>query len=529
MSEPQAAAQAPRRIVPKPMDAPLEPFIPRLRAHARARPDAVAVIDGARRLSWAELVDLIDRVAARLAALGLGRGDVVATLGEGSAEHLAVYLGAIAAGACAAPLPSGMRPEVLAAMLENAEARLLFATDAAMAQARAAAGAAPGCADAPVALDALEDWLAGARAQDAPEAPAGLDDPFDMIFSSGTTGVPKGIEHDHKFRLRQLRRMALFGYGPDVVSIASTPLCSNTTLVAALPTLAEGGTLALMRKFDAEGFLRLAQAHRATHAMLVPVQYRRILDAPGFDAADLSSFRVKLSTSAPLPVALKREILARWPGELIEIYGMTEGGLSTILDCRAHPDKLHTVGRPAEGADILIVDEEMRPLPPGEVGEILGRSPMMMTWYRNAPDKTREAIWRSPEGEDWIRTGDMGRLDPDGFLELLDRRKDMIISGGFNVFAADLERELLAHPDVAEAAVIGVPSREWGETPLALVVPRAGARPDPEALREWVNARLGKVQRISRIELRESLPRSEIGKVLKRELRAPYWKEAAGG
>ncbi len=511
------------RITPREFDADLAPFVPTLRANARARPQAVAVIAGDRVLTWAELVALMDRIAGRLAALGIGRGDFAATLGEGTAEHLAAYLGIIAAGACAAPLPSGTRADVLARMLANSDAKAIFATDRAMEAARAAAAEAPDCADEPIPLDHLDAWLDGPTAE--PETP-GPDDGFDMIFSSGTTGVPKGILHDHKFRLRQLVRMNAFGFAPDTVGLASTPLCSNTTLVAVLPVLAQGGTLVLMPRFDAAGFLALAERHRVTHAMLVPVQYRRLLDAPEFDAADLSSFRMKLSTSAPLPVAVKREALARWPGALVEIYGMTEGGLSTILDCGAHPDKLHTVGKPAEGAQIRIVDEAGRDAPEGAVGEILGRSAMMMTCYHNAPDKTAEILWPSPEGEDWIRTGDMGRLDADGFLELLDRRKDMIISGGFNIYAADIERELLLHEDVADAAVIAAPSREWGETPLALVVLKPGARTDPDALKDWANARLGKTQRLSAVELRESLPRSEIGKVLKRELRAPYWERS---
>lgn len=512
------------RLKPMPFSEDLPDFIPTLRAHAANRGDHVAVIDGETRLTWAELGALMDRIAARLAAEGVGRGDFVATLGAGSAPHLAAYLGIVAAGACAAPMPSGHRPETLAAMLANSDAKLVFADAASMEAASAAAAASPACADAPVPLDALDGWLGDPGPAPAIRHEGG--DGFDMIFSSGTTGAPKGILHDHDFRLRQIQRMRNFGFGPDSIGLASTPLCSNTTLVAVLPVLWEGGTLVLMGKFDAAKALELCERHRVTHAMLVPVQYRRMLDSPEFDRTDLSSFKAKLSTSAPLPVATKREVLERWPGGLWEIYGMTEGGLSTILDCAAFPDKLHTVGKPAEGAALRFLSEDGTELPVGEIGEIVGRSPMMMTCYHNAEDKTREIIWRSPEGEDWIRTGDMGRLDEDGFLELLDRRKDMIISGGFNVYAVDIERELLAHEDVAEAAVIGVPSREWGETPLGLVVLKPGASVGADELKDWANARLGKVQRLSAVELRETLPRSDIGKVLKRELRAPYWKEA---
>lgn len=517
-------AAEPLRLRPKSYPDPLPEFIPSLRRHAVTRGGHTAVIDGEDRLTWAELVALMDRIAARLAAEGVGRGDFVATLGAGSASHLAAYLGIVASGACVAPMPSGHKPETLAAMVANSDAKLVFADGASMEAAAAAAKASPGCADAPVPLDALEGWLGDPGP--APEIRHEPEDGFDMIFSSGTTGAPKGILHDHAFRARQIQRMSNFGFAPDSIGLASTPLCSNTTLVALLPVLREGGTAVMMREFNAAEALALCERHKVTHAMLVPVQYRRMLDAPEFDKTDLSSFKAKLSTSAPLAVATKREVLERWPGGLYEVYGMTEGGLSTILDCAAFPDKLHTVGKPAEGAELRFLAEDGTELPVGEIGEIVGRSPMMMTCYHNAEEKTREIIWRSPEGEDWIRTGDMGRLDAEGFLELLDRRKDMIISGGFNVYAADIERELMAHDDVLEAAVIGVPSRDWGETPLGLVVLKPGASVGAEELKEWANARLGKVQRLNSVELRETLPRSDIGKVLKRELRTPYWKEA---
>jgi acyl-CoA synthetase (AMP-forming)/AMP-acid ligase II len=309
------------------------------------------------------------------------------------------------------------------------------------------------------------------------------------------------------------------------VTLVSTPLYSNTTLVALIPSLAHGGTVVLLRRFDTEGFLALSQRWSATHAMLVPVQYRRLLDDPDFDRFDLSSYRVKFSTSAPLKADLKREILDRWPGRLIEIYGMTEGGGTVILDAGAYPDKLDTVGQPAEGTDIRIIDDDGNELPVGETGEVVGRSVATMSGYYNRPDATEAATWHDAEGNAYVRTGDYGRFDEDGFLHLLDRKKDVIISGGFNIYASDLETVLLRHEAVADAAVIGVPSERWGETPLALVVRKPGADDDPDAIADWVNARVGKTQRLSAVELRDDLPRSTIGKILKRELRAPYWAE----
>jgi acyl-CoA synthetase (AMP-forming)/AMP-acid ligase II len=320
-------------------------------------------------------------------------------------------------------------------------------------------------------------------------------------------------------RWQHVRRANLFGYGIDAVAIISTPLYSNTTLVSFFPTLALGGTAVLMKKFDAAKFLDLAEQHRATHAMLVPVQYSRIMALPDFDKHDLSSFRMKFSTSAPFKAGLKADILKRWPGGLVEYYGMTEGGGTCILAAHEFPDKLHTVGRPSEGHDIRLIDESGREVPPGEVGEVVGHSPAMMNGYHNQPGKSAEAEWRDATGKRFIRTGDVGRFDADGFLTLMDRRKDMIISGGFNIYPSDIEAIIASHSDVAEASVVGVPSEAWGETPVAFVVLRDAAQLSPDALRDWANSRLGKTQRLHAVEIVDALPRSAIGKVLKRELR----------
>jgi acyl-CoA synthetase (AMP-forming)/AMP-acid ligase II len=285
------------------------------------------------------------------------------------------------------------------------------------------------------------------------------------------------------------------------------------------PTIAFGGCVVLMPKFDAAGYLKLAERHRVTHTMLVPVQYQRLMAHRDFGAHDLSSFCFKFSTSAPFNAALKADVLARWPGGLIEFYGMTEGGGTCILEAHLHPDKLHTVGRPAEGSDIRLIDEAGKEVAPGEAGEVVGHSAGMMVGYHRQPAKTREAEWFDPAGKRFIRTGDVGRFDDDGFLTLFDRKKDMIISGGFNIYPSDLEAVLRGHASVTDVAVIGVPSEQWGETPVAFVVRRAGDETTAEALLQWTNAQLGKTQRLAALQFIDELPRSAIGKVLKRELR----------
>jgi len=498
--------------------------------HARERPDAPAFVCEGSELRWAGLAAQMDRIAGACLAGGLGDGDKVALLAAPSLRAIETFFGTVRAGCCIVPLATSATAEALLGMLRDSDAKVLVADadgrtileavepalrDAFAGRLVALDFSAPGWLD-------WEAWLETARSPVAVDYRA--DQPFNLIYSSGTTGHPKGILHHHGMRARQAMRRN-FGLGTDSVMLLSTPLYSNTTLQPMLATLAGGGLTVLMRKFDAGGYLRLCAAHRATHTMLVPVQYQRLLAHEDFARTDLSSFVLKQCTGAPLDARLKALILEHWPGGLREIYGMTEGGCSCVLDAHAFPHKLGTVGRPAADHDMRIVDEEGRVLPRGEVGEIVGWSPYMMAGYYKQPAATEAFYWRDESGVAFHRSGDIGRFDEDGFLVLLDRKKDLIISGGFNIYATDLEAATAAHPDVADVAVIGIPSEQWGETPLALVVLKPGSALDAETLRQWVNARVGRTQRLAAVEYRQELPRSALGKLLKRELRQPYWNK----
>ena len=498
--------------------------------HAMAAPLRLALADRRHQLTYGELDEMMNRVAFALQQGGVQAGDAVAICANTCVEYAAVFLGALRAGVVVAPLSPGSTAQSLARMVDDAQAKLVF-TDA------ACAGLfAPriGSQAALVALDDagdmlhLSDWLA---VSDAPRgsvlSPVQVqaDWPFNIIYSSGTTGEPKGIVQSHGMRWMHVRRGGNYGYDGGTVTLLSTPLYSNTTLVVFFPTLAFGGTVVLMPKFDALGYLQLAQQWHVTHTMLVPVQYQRIMSLPSFSTFDLSSFKIKFCTSAPFAAALKADVLARWPGGLVEFYGMTEGGGSFILDAHLHPSKLHTVGRAAEGHDIRLIDEAGLEVVSGEAGEVVGHSPSMMIGYHRQPEKTREAEWFDASGKRFIRTGDIGRLDADGFLTLFDRRKDMIISGGFNIYPSDLEAILCAHPAVQEAAVVGMPSEQWGETPVAFVVLRTSQPVADDELLAWLNASVGKTQRASGLQFVDELPRSAIGKVLKRELRDRFVKK----
>ena len=493
--------------------------------HARLRPDAPALVLGDERLSYRMLDDAADRVAATLQQSGLVVGDAVAVCAETSCAYVTLFLGALRAGLVVAPLAPSSTAVQLADMARDADARLVF-IDAATAERGITwpASAKAVLIQAAQAGAALQHWLVAPGSRPSPVV---IDPywPFNIIYSSGTTGTPKGIVQPHAMRWAHIQRAGLSGYAVDTVTLIATPLYSNTTLVCVIPTLAYGGCVVLCAKFDALRYLQLAQQHRATHTMLVPVQYRRLMAHADFDRFDLSSFRSKFSTSAPFHAELKADVVKRWPGALVEYYGLTEGGGTCVLQAHLHPHKLHTVGQPAEGHDIRLIDEhgvQLARQPGGASagsGEVVGRSPGMMTGYHQQPSLTAAAEWFDEGGRRYIRTGDVGYFDEEGFLVLQDRRKDMIISGGFNIYPSDLESVLRVHPGVADVAVVGVPSAEWGETPVAFCVLRAGACDDAESLRGWANAQVGKTQRLSALQVVAELPRSAIGKVLKRELR----------
>ncbi|OQW44034.1 MAG: 4-coumarate--CoA ligase [Proteobacteria bacterium SG_bin6] len=481
--------------------------------HARERGDKPALIADGGTLDYAGLDRAMDRVAAALQRDGLARGQAVAICGAAGLDYVAVFLGTLRAGGAVAPLAPSATPAQLAAMIADSGADHVF-VDTASRQA---------LSDQAIAARLIElgspeyrAWLAapGHAPHPAEIAPA---DPFNIIYSSGTTGTPKGIVQSHAMRWAHIHRNAGAGFG-EAVTMVATPLYSNTTLVVFLPTLGWGGTAVVMAKFDARRFLELAQSHRATHTMLVPVQYQRLMAVPDFDRFDLSSFRLKTCTSAPFSAALKAEVVRRWPGLLVEYYGMTEGGGTTMLNCTAHPTKLHTVGVPVEGHDIRLIDESGREVPPGGTGEVVGRSPAMMNGYHRREEATRATEWFDGEGRRFIRHGDLGRFDADGFLVLMDRKKDVIISGGFNIYPSDLEAVLARHPQIAECAVVGVPSADWGETPVGFFVAASPAA-DPAAILAWANAQLGRTQRLHALRVVSELPRSAIGKVLKRDLR----------
>lgn len=485
------------------------------------KPDARALADSSSELTWREVAHATARIAAQLQRDGLQQGQAVAILGTSTINYALTYLAVVRAGGCAAPLTTSATPTQLAAMFKDSGAMHLFVDAAKLADLE---GVVLG--DVKIIMvdnavgdhPALTDWMAEEGASFDAQPPAATD-PFNIIYSSGTTGTPKGIIHSHGMRWHQMAGGFKSIYNPDTRSLVSTPLYSNTTLAVFLPTICHGGFVRIMEKFDALAYLDHAQIDQTTHTMLVPVQYQRLMAHADFDRYDLSSFIVKFCTSAPFAAELKADVLQRWPGGLVEIYGMTEGGVVCMLQAHHHPNKLHTVGQPVTDHELIVLDEDDNRLPVGSKGVLTGRSPTMMSGYKNQPEKTREMEWRDEDGNVWLKTGDIGIVDEDGFVSIVGRAKDMIISGGFNIYPKDLEELLEAQPEVAEAAVVGMPSDAWGETPVGFVR-LTDAAASTESILTRVNGQLGKTQRISVLYTIDEMPRSHIGKLLKTDLRA---------
>lgn len=490
-------------------------------------PEKTAIVCEGIRLSWGEFGQRINRIANQLIKAGIAKGEKVVILSQNRLEYPEIMFGALKAGTVLVPVSTMLQKDAVLLQLKDAAPAVIFAESES-----AKLLAADRLPEIRIVLDGeAEGWtdyrdvLQAGSAED-PGTVLAPDDWYNIIYSSGTTGTPKGIVHTHQGRMLFALSCGLeFRVHNEAVGLVSTPLYSNGTQLIFLPTVLMCGTLVLMRTFDAAAFLDLVQRERVTHAFLVPTQFIRIMEHPQFADYDTSSIEILLSAAAPLRKETKREILQKFPSsKLTELYGITEG-ISTVLRPDEQLSKLGSVGKPRLGGDIKIIDPEGRELPRGGIGEIVGTSFSMMAEYYRNPAGTQESVWEDRGGRAFIRTGDIGRLDAEGYLYILDRKKDLIISGGLNIFPSDIESILVRHPEVREAAVIGIPHREWGESPLALVVKN---QPDSTLsetdLRDWANRQLAAYQRLAAVEFRSSLPRNDLGKVLKNELRKSFIK-----
>jgi len=497
--------------------------------NARFLPNKPAWVCDDVTMTWSEFGEGTAKIGNALLDSGLGAGDRVVVLMKNSYEMAEAMFGIIRAGLVAVPLNVSITDEAIAGMIHNAGARAVIASGEHVVRVESIRDAVADQIGARfISLDAdVAGWqsyqdLCGQGSVKAPDTNTTAGDECNIIYSSGTTGLPKGIVHDHACREAWASDMAVaLRYHSGARTVCNLGLFSNISWVAMLSTIFCGGTIFIDRKFSPAGFLEMVERDKLTHTAMVPLQFQMILEHDDFERYDLSSLEAYMCCGSPLAVGLKRQIVERMPGAFIELYGLTEG-LVTVLEPEDMLEKIESVGRPCPGQDLVILDNDDTPLPAGEPGEIVGHSRFMMAGYHNNDEENDANTWMHPSGARWLRTGDIGKLDEDGFLYLVDRKKDMIISGGQNIYPADIEATLFENSAVHEAAVIGVASEKWGETPLAVVVKAPGADIDEQALTAWLNSRLGKQQRIAATVFVEELPRNPNGKILKRELRKHF-------
>jgi acyl-CoA synthetase (AMP-forming)/AMP-acid ligase II len=307
---------------------------------------------------------------------------------------------------------------------------------------------------------------------------------------------------------------------PESVVMHSGAIVFNGAFVTLMPAFFVGATYILGHQFNPQKVIETIKRERVTHIMLVPSQIVAILNASNFSAEDLSSLEMLGSVGAPLHNEHKEKLMSLLPGRLYELYGLTEGFV-TILDKLDYPEKFASVGTPPPFFEMRIINEHGKEAAAGEVGEIVGRGPILMEGYYKRPDLTSQAVMNG-----WLYSGDMGYVDADGFLYLVDRKKDLIISGGVNVYPRDIEEIAVQHPAVSEVAVFGIPHEKWGETPLAAVVLREPNAVTAEELKDWINQRIeARYQRVYAVEIMGDFPRSTAGKTLKRVMREKYWAD----
>lgn len=500
-----------------------------IRRAVQRRPGVVALRHDDRALTYAQLDERSNRLAQALLGSGIGRGARVAYLGSSAPEVIELLLAASKIGAVIVPLNWRLSPRELAGVLEDSHAPLLIA-DAGYLQ---TAEALRADASRPLALrvvgcehpDAYEPWLGARDAVD----PGGRGDPSDVIvqmYTSGTTGVPKGVLTTHRNLAAAAATSSRWGFNPDTISLTPLPLFHIGGIGWVYCGLWHGATTILVSEFNGAQVLDTLERRRVTNPIFVPTMVQILTAVPGAAERDYSALRSIVYGASPMTTTALRAALRTFGCEMIGLYGLTEttGGV-VHLDGSDHDADgprqhlLRSAGRPYEWVELRIVDlSSGEDLPAHSVGEVWLRAPNVMSGYFNRPVETAAAL----TADGWLRTGDGGYLDDEGYLFLTDRVKDMIVSGGENVYPIEVEEVLSQHPDVADVAVIGVPDEHWGEAVKALVIGRDGQAPSPADLLAFARARLAGYKLPRSIEVVDDLPRTPTGKVLKRELRERY-------
>lgn len=496
--------------------------------HARYRGQHLALVASGQPLTYRELDAYVNRLANALLALGLRKGEKFATLLPNGLELMASYWAAARTGLVIVPMSPLLQAGGLATLLLNSDTKAVL-VDASLtglfASIRADLPAIPpqnaivvGGGEPPPGFRAFAAFIADASDDAPPDAALTDADVFNIMYSSGTTGLPKGIVHTHYVRAMYCTLFAeAWRMTPESIVLHAGSIVFNGAMLDLMPWMFVGGTYILHDSFSAERVIEDIARYRVTHIVMVPAQIIAILNSPAFAPEKLQSLEMLHNVGAPLLIEHKRKINETLPGRFYELYGVTEGFV-TILDKTDSVRKLGSVGCCPPFSEIRIEREDGSECAPGEVGEICGRGPLMMPGYYKRPDLTAQAI-----RDGWLHSGDAGYLDEDGYLFLVDRIKDMIISGGVNVYPRDIEDVIARHPAVLEVAVFGVADAKWGEVPVAAVRLREKSALGKDELIAWTNERVdAKFQRIADAVIYGEFPRNVAGKTLKREMREAY-------
>ena len=495
---------------------------------AESFPEHTAILDeGGARRSWAECRERVDRLASVIAARGVGAGDRVAILALNGPHYLEASLAVARLGAILQPMNIRLSGTELAHQRADAEPKLLLLSEA---LGELASGFA---ADLPtIFVDggdgrALEALIAAAEPLAEPYPVAG-DDTLGIFYTSGTTGEPKGVMITHNNVLSNAAFLVpVVGYAADDVTLHAAPMFHVSDFCASFAQLIAGGRHCFVPRFDPEAVLAAIERYRASNLILIPVMINALIAHPEVARRDLSSWRFLFYGGSPIAAETLRRCFEVLPCELVQSYGQTEATHTiSVLGAEDHrrasekPELLGSCGRPLPGVQVRIGDDEDRPLAAGEAGEILVRAPNVMKGYWNKPEATTETLRGG-----WLHTGDIGIRDAEGYLSLVDRKKDMIISGGENVYSAEVEHALASHAAVAECAAIAVPDERLGERVHAVVVLRQNTAPAPEELQDHCRHAIAGYKIPRSFEFVEALPRTGIGKVRKSLLRRPYWQD----
>ena len=487
-------------------------------------------LDGEFTATYEQHLDRVLRLGEALRSVGVGPGDRFAVMALNGHEFLELYHASLLTGAIINPLNLRLAPKELEFILSDSGCKVCFADGffgAAIDKVREEAGIEQlvliGAGDVP--HDTTYEELLGSGKPRIPDEPD-EDDPAILMYTGGTTGLPKGVVLDQRALIMDVYKVATrWVMNENYVYLHQTPMFHAASLGGALAIPATGGTSTFIPLFNPEQVIDVIERHKVTMTVMVPTMIAMMLDHPSFDRKRLESLEILTYGASPMPPALLDRVMATLPDvDIYQGYGMTENcGLLTCLGPEEHRrggQPLRSAGRPMPGSVVSIQDEDGNILPAGQAGEVCAKAGNYMREYWNRPEES-EAAFRNG----WYHTGDAGYVDEHGYVYLVDRVKDMIVTGGENVYSAEVENALSSHPAVAQVAVIGIPSDQWGEAVHAIVVPRPDAEVSVEELQAWARERIAGFKVPKSIEFRaEPLPLSGAMKVLKRELRAPYWE-----